>query len=703
MKIQSIDNKSRYLQDVIQLWGQHRKTLGLFPKDAFKERATKQEILVAIDSEAEFAGYLLFRTSYNRITIVHLCIAPSHRGKGITKKLIDKLKKITKENYEGIGLYCRNDYGLDNMWSSNGFIPKGVKPGRGKHGKTLTYWWCDYGHPNLLSIAINQKLESKLCVVIDSQVFFDLYEDNESLDNQESKLLLADWLESELELCITDGIFIQINSIYSEEEIKLYRQFAENQQFTVLPCKSDSLDDYQEKLQKFLSQKNISKSEINFHHLVRAIVSDSHIFVTKDSRLLSIANEIYEIFKLSVIRPENLIVQLNEFTRNPKYQPTRLSGSSLEQVTIKKGEEETITNYFYCPEQNETKAQFQQKLRRFLTNPENFTCFKVVDAENKPLALIVYGKHNDYELEIPIIRVADNPLSATLAQHLIFKSILYSAGEKRQSTIVNDCFLQEPVNQAIQEYHFIQINDNFIRLNLAVAETADKLSKRLKKIASNPEKQYKFLIQLAKSIKQEDFIHNIQDSANIERFLFPAKIIDAEIPTYIIPIQAKWAKDLFDEGLANQHLSLFAAKSELAFNKEAVYYRSAKTYGKLKAPFRILWYVSIDPSYAHVGAIRACSLVDEVIIDKPENLFQLFQRLGVYKLSDMSSIKQDKEGNIMAIRFSYTELLNKIELRTVQNILNHPKITFQSPYKVDNNVFKQLYNSSTKKPIIKTV
>ena len=88
---------------------------------------------------------------------------------------------------------------------------------------------------------------------------------------------------------------------------------------------------------------------------------------------------------------------------------------------------------------------------------------------------MVYGKHNNYELEIPIIRVADSPLSTTLAQHLIFKSILHSAGENRQSTIINDCFLQEQVNQAIQEYQFIQVNDNIIRFYLAVVETADKI------------------------------------------------------------------------------------------------------------------------------------------------------------------------------------------------------------------------------------
>lgn len=696
MRIQSIDDKSPYLQEVIGLGDKNRKTLGFLPEKAFIESAKKQKILVAIDSEAEFAGYLLFgcSSSYNRITIVHLCVAPSHRGKGITKKLIDKLKKINKDKYEGIGLSCRNDYGLHDMWSGNGFIPKWEKPGRGKDGKLLTYWWYDYGHRNLFSIAPIQKLESKLCVVIDGQLFFDLYAD-ESLDNKESKLLLADWLEPEIELCITDGIFIQINNISNNEERKVYRRFAENEQFTVLPCESEKLDKFQEELKIFLSQKGILKSEINLHHLARAIASDSHIFVTKEPLLLDIANEIYEKFRLSVIRPINLVIQLNELSRNSEYQPIRLSGTSIEQVSVAKAEVETITNYFYCSEQGETKAQFQQKLRRFLTNTKSFTCLKVIEGQDKPLALIVYGKHNDYELEIPIIRVSDNPLSATLAQHLIFKSILYSASENRQSTIINDYSLQDTVRKAIQEQRFVRVGEDFYKLNLAIVETASQLSKRLKKIVSNSGNQYKFCTQLAKSIKHSDFIHNLQESANIERFLFPAKIIDAEIPTFIIPIRPKWAKDLFDEGLANQHLSLFGAKSELAFNKEAVFYRSAKHYATIKAPFRILWYVSQDKNYVHVGAIRACSLADEVIIDKPENLFQLFQRLGVYNLSDLSDINKDKDENIMAIRFGYTELLNKIELRSIRKILNNSNITFQSLYKIDDSVFHQLYNIGT--------
>jgi len=697
LKIQSIDEKSPYLQDVIELGDKNRKTLGFLPDQAFIESAKKRKILVAIDDEKNCVGYLLFRTSYNyeRITIAHLCVAASHKGMGITKQLVDHLKLITKNKYDGIGLHCRNDYGLDNMWSNLGFIPKEEKPGRSKDGKLLTYWWYDYDHANLFSHGAIKKFESKLCVVIDSHIFFDLYAD-ESLENEESKLLLADWLESEIELCITDGIFIQINNISNEESRKVYRQFAENQLFTVLPCESEKLDNFQDKLQNFLCQKGILKSEINLHHLARAIASDYYIFLTREPILLDIANEIYEQFRLSIIRPIDLLIQLDELNRNSEYQPIGLAGTSLEQVPVKKGEEEIITNYFYCSKHGETKAQFQKKLRCFLADPD-FESFKVIEKQDKPLALIVYGKHNDRDLEIPLIRVSDHPLSATLAQHLIFKSVLHSARQNRQFTRINDQYLQDTIYKAILEHKFIRVEGDFLKINLAVVETASKLSKRLKKIVSSLGEEYDFCFQLANRVNTKNFLYDVQEAANIEKFLFPAKIIDAKIPTFIFPIQPRWAKDLFDEELANQNLPLFGAKSELAFNNEAVYYCSTKNSGRIKAPFRIIWYVSQDKysSYVGVGAIRACSLVDEVIIDKPEKLFQIFQRLGVYKLRDISSINQDENGNIMAIRFGYTELLNKIELRIIQKILNNPKITFQSPYKIDNHVFHQLYNLGT--------
>jgi hypothetical protein len=182
--------------------------------------------------------------------------------------------------------------------------------------------------------------------------------------------------------------------------------------------------------------------------------------------------------------------------------------------------------------------------------------------------------------------------------------------------------------------------------------------------------------------------------AQIERRLWPAKVTDAEIPIFIFPIEPKWAMDLFDEELANQ--TIFGAKTELAFNREAVYYKSVTHSKQLQAPSRILWYVSHDNAFCGVGKIRGCSLIDEVNIGKPQELYQRFQRYGVYKLADINNINTNKNGNIMAIRFSQTELLRyPIHLRNIQEILNN-KSTFQGILKINKTEFKKLYNLGVK-------
>ncbi|MEW6493048.1 MAG: GNAT family N-acetyltransferase, partial [Cyanobacteriota bacterium] len=150
-KIEIIDDESPHLQTVIELGDAHKKTLGFFPEGAFRRHAALRQIIVAVEPQSRCIGYLLYRYSseYNRIAIIHLCVAPSERKKGVAKLLVDYLKQITQD-YRGIGLSCRRDYKLDNFWTNLGFVPKDDKSAK-KPGKLLTYWWLDYGHPNLLS------------------------------------------------------------------------------------------------------------------------------------------------------------------------------------------------------------------------------------------------------------------------------------------------------------------------------------------------------------------------------------------------------------------------------------------------------------------------------------------------------------------------------------------------------------------------
>jgi GNAT superfamily N-acetyltransferase len=692
LKIETIDDKSSHLQTVIELGDADKKTLGFFPEGAFREYAALRQIILAIESQSRCIGYLLYRYSseHNRIAIIHLCVAPSERKKGVAKLLVNYLKEITQE-YSGIGLRCRRDYKLDKFWSSLGFVAQSDIPAK-TPGELLTNWRLDYGHPNLLSTLTNQQREFKLFVVIDTEIFFYLYTDEER-KFAEAKSLLADWLQPYLEVCITDEVFNKINNENVENERNKMRKFAQN--LTCLTCPNRRLDMIEQPLRKFFKEKNFLIDEYEVRNIARTLASDIYTYITCNSSLLDIAEDIYECFKLSILRPVELITRLDELRRKPEYQPVRLAGTQLEQTRLQKGQEAILNSYFQSFNQGESRAEFQQRLHRFLAEPDKFECSVVLEGENQPLALVVYDRHKKHELEIPMLRVGDNPLAATVTHHLIFQATLVSAREQRQFTRVTDTGLQETVIKVVQKDTFIKAENGWLRANIAVAETALNLSQRLESLAIKFGQEYVFCRQLANNLKTDGAITDTQTMLDIERFLCPAKIIDADIPTFIIPIKPFWAQQLFDEELANQ-TPFGATKIGLALNREAVYYKSRNAPKELKNAVggRILWYVSKDKDdgYRGVSAIRACSRLDEVVIGKPDELYRRFRDLGIYERKHIfDTAHQDPNNVIMAIRFSDTELLKTpVTLHKIQEVFGQ-KMTIRTSLYISKENFAKVY------------
>ena len=146
--------------------------------------------------------------------------------------------------------------------------------------------------------------------------------------------------------------------------------------------------------------------------------------------------------------------------------------------------------------------------------------------------------------------------------------------------------------------------------------------------------------------------------ATLERRLSPAKILDERIPNFIVPIQPRWASELFDEDLASRNL--FHADNELALRIENVYYRSGHI-PVVSAPGHILWYVSKGGERCPgPQSLRACSNIYEVVKDIPKNLYRRFRRLGVYEWSDLVNVARDNtENEILAFTFGATDPLPK--------------------------------------------
>lgn len=686
-----IDDRSPHLPAVVALGDANKKTLSFFPEGAFIRKAASGHIIVALD-RTQCIGYLLYSPSdsFDRVTLVHLCIDPSYRGHGVAKKLVDHLVGITKE-YRGIGLTCRRDYHLENFWPKLGFVAQFDK--NAKTPKKLnTYWWLDYGHPDLFNSAALRQREDKLSAVIDANIFFELYDDEHTA---ESQLLLADWLEDELKLCLTDEIFNKINKISNLEERKVKHHFA--QKFTRLPCDRSKLDNVYDSLKSFFQQRKIF-SESDLRNIARTMASDVQIFLTQDRRILDLADEVYEQFKLSILSPTDLVIKLDEVRRNTEYQPVLLAGTFLRHVRINTGKETILYNCFQAVKQGETKAEFQQKLRRFVAESDKFECLVATEGENQPIALVVYDRHKQQELEIPLLRVADRPIAPTIARHLIFLATLISAREQRQFTRITDRRLSEIVTTAIQKDHFVNVKDGFLRVNIAVAETKLQLAERLSDLANIGGQEYYFCHNFAKIMTDEQEQKKMS-MWEMEGYLFPAKIIDAYIPTFIIPIKPFWAHNLFDVKLANQTL-FGATKPDLAINRDAVYYKSKKGPKELKPGVtgRILWYVSDDKDrgYTGVSAVRACSRLSDVAIGKPKELYRRFRNLGIYEWQNVYNVARgNPKQDIMAIAFSDTELFSQpIELKKIREIIGK-KVTMQLPYYISPEIFAIIYQMGT--------
>jgi len=698
LTVQEIDSNSEYLETVFKLADANSATLGFLSYGTFRQLADKGRIIVCITPEKICIGYLLYNISRYRVKLTHLCIDRQWRGQGITKALIQNLKNKTA-HLHGISLSCRRDYNLRKMWESLGFVAVGERPGRSKKGSILTEWRLDYGHPNLLTTLVQQTTESRICAVIDANIFYDIAdEETADEDSKESKVLIADWLESELELCLTDEIKNEIDRNKDSQKREELRR--KSNQFTFLPCTQESFEKAYESLEKFFPESLSRNSDFaDRRQLARVIGSTikANFFITRDKRLFEeIEEDIYKEFDLLIIHPIDLILRLDEFRKETDYQPIRLAGTNIKRKRVHSGEQDLLINFFLHCSKGENKIDFQRNFRQALSDLDRFKCFTVGRNNENPIALIVYDTGDSDELKIPIFRFVNTKITSTVIQHSIFECFSTSVNEGKKFTRITEEFLDDNIITALQENSFFKTTKGWLRANFKIVETSSNISAYIFSLCEKRNK-YEQLLTLINILNNPESVKNTKIAADIERVLYPAKIADAEIPSFIIPIRAWWAKDLFDKELAEE--LILPVNEELALRREVVYYRSKYASGGLQAPGRILWYVSQKGgagSSSVLGAIRACSRLDEIVIAKPKELHQRFRRLGIYDFKRvLETAKNDFDREIMAIKFSDTELFAKpIKLQDIEQILNH-KINVRSPYKLTVREFVILYSQGT--------
>ncbi|MDO8961074.1 MAG: GNAT family N-acetyltransferase [Methylophilus sp.] len=690
-KISKVDCSSPLLPYVKTLWRSHANTLGFFPDGAFETYAEKKLILVATDSSDNLLGYLLYRVtpSRNDASIVHLCIDKSARGKGIASKLVKELFISTK-SLRGVGLKCRRDFDANKLWPKLGFVAVSENAGRSTTGSTLTRWWYDHNHPNLFSIAQDADLDKKRKVIIDANIFYDLKNEN----NEETMALTADWLDDCIAICISDELLNEINRASTSQEREACRAFST--QFPTLKCDPTIFDETFGALKKYLPANPSEQDRSDLIHLAKAIAGNADFFVTRDDAILDKCNEVYEEFGIPILRPSDLITEIDTLYRESEYQPARLAGTLYAISRVQSQSEGILVGLFQNDVEGEKQSNLKENLRKLLSTPHNTECYMALDQQNNPIGLIAFNIKSNGILKIELLRVLKkHSLASTIVRFLIGQIIKRASKEKRDLIQVTDKFMDSKTNEALAEDHFISLNDGWYKISLHEHAPCSNFIDRL----ANLRQEYANLKEYCENI-QSTLINakNLNDANalwKVEALFSPGLISDSEIPCYIVPIKPYWAQQLFDEKLAGQ--DLFGAKINLALNREAIYYRSIKNSFGISAPARIIWYVSQHNKFHGSGGLRAYSRLEDVILGYPKQLFRQFRRLGIYEWKDVIYTAKSEDNQLMAIRFSNTTMLEKsLEWDKLMSLLTNAGINtqLQCPCPIPESLFFSIISES---------
>lgn len=640
----------RDLQCVDTLMKENSATLGFLPLEALADYAGKGGLIGAKSLNDELVAYMLFSSHPGYFRIVHLCVSERCRGNNIARELVNHLRSIATTQLV-VKLHCRRDFPAHLMWPKLGFVPMDEKPGRSAAGHLLTLWWRTLASDRQLDIFQALITDEHINAVIDAQIFFDLFEPP-SPKSLPSQALLSDFLVDNINLWITDELFVEIDRNEDRERRNTSRERAH-----ALPnVRYDpySSEYFETQLKQLLPSTSTSKIS-DIRHLAKTAASELDIFVTRDTTLLKHADEINKIANVNVLSPTELLVSLRRYSDERRSTVARISGEDLSWRDLRVDDLSRLSEACLL-EPDERAGPAKEKLNAYLAEPARYTC-KLLQLGERIVALRVMG--NDANaITCDMMRISRRAEGATIDRFAIADTLAAAIETNKKVVNISREGASSHLVTTLTDMGFVASADAYIRCVLPNKMTRTELLGRL----------YNATPELRRVIL------SVTD-LELERHCSPIYISEAR-PSFLIPIKPAYAMGLFDTKQATS--DLFGARQNTLLRWENVYYRSATHKSMIRAPGRIFWYASGPQS-----AVVAVSLLDEVVLGKPKELFRAFEQFGVL---DWRAIFEMCKGNVsaelMALKFSHTfPFRTPIELRRLREIFAEKRVGFvvQSP------------------------
>lgn len=679
MTIEFINNSHTLFPQVKQLGKKYASTLGFMPAGGFDDYAAEKSIITASEGDT-LLGYLMYREvkRFSRITIVHLVIDSPFRHRGLHAKLLNALReKYQDSGVQGMALSCRKDYeAASAIWANYGFIAKATRRSRSLEEHYLTTWWYGFQQRDLFSQVYEQS--TKVRALMDLNIIVKLREaekDITILDPKEDpRCLLADWLVDETELCYAPEVFNEINRDDNLERMKETAYYVTGA-FTQAMVDAERMKAIALELQSILPG-NSPNTKSDRKQVASCIAAGIPYFLTYDQAVLKKKVEIKTKYDVEIFTPQEFLLKIDQLLHSEDYTPVLLRGVAFHTMVKQDaaGLKENIGRFLLIG-QREKKTAFENTVMNCVNSRgEVYT----VNSQDQVLAF--YGEVvDDDTATLCFLRLADGPLKASLLCQIVTNILQECVNGQRKRIVVKEQYLEGDQENTLLRFGFLKQQDGtFVK----------HIRKEMVSISDLPR------VLADAGINTPTVPMTTEQRVRMELVFYPLKIRDLDIPTYIIPIRAYWAGQLFDNTISGENL--FGAIPAKLWSIENVYYRHTKPINE-HAPARILWYVSGEGRQGtHKRMIVACSYLTEVYTGKGQALFRQFKHYGIYEWSHIYELCGGEEDNdIRALKFSHTELFTKpVSYTEAQQVLarhGYKRNPFASPLLVSKEVFADFY------------
>jgi len=614
---------------ILRLAKSHSGTVGFLPDAAFADRVRKGTFIAAL-LDSEIVGYILYDLPrVGHIKLVHVCVDESTRGLGVGKRMIDEAIR-RNPNAIGVLAYCRRDYeGLDHFWSSAGLSPRSERQGRAVQGSILSAWWRPLGGLDLIEEAA---LASGLpLVVYDTNVVSDLYASDtvDRPDREASLGLLAGWVQAAITPAVSPRVDVELNRIESQSE----REYQRRRSHELLRLRSDLSDD-RSVLDALLI--NAGEEELrldpslrdDLQHLADAITVGAAYLVSNDDNFLRMGNQVLPASsELAVVRPHELVAEMLNLVDRPVFQSRLIESVDLEWRPASDFPIDDLSRRFVSHERREKSGDFNRRIRAAISRDPRAVRV-LVDPSNRLWALLSQYPSAG-ELSVDFLRVDRSPAASTVALQLARHMRTVARDSSIPVVRVLDPFVSTVSVEALA--HDGYVGDDAFKATLI----DDRMT--ISTFAAHPLGW------------ETDSPASVRSA---ERKYWPLALIGADVPTFIAPIQPRFAEQLFG---VDRGALWIDRKRGLGLSREHVYY-SGSARSVPTRDSRVLWYLSKD----RTGTVRSIAALSRVLSSErlpPEEAHAANSQIGVFTLQDVRR-GASKDGLVTVLRFEDTEILD---------------------------------------------